>query len=57
VALTGVDHDDPGAPRRLEHPSDRLDRRAQQRDVVAEQLAEAARLDEVALHVDDQERR
>ena len=33
-----------------------LDRPAQLRDVVAEHLAEAARLEEVALHVDDQQR-
>ena len=32
------------------------DRRGEQRHVVAERLAEAARLEEVALHVDDDER-
>ena len=30
---------------------------AQQRHVVAERLAEAARLEEIALHVDDEQRR
>ena len=35
----------------------RLDRGLEQADVVAERLAEAARLQEVALHVDDEERR
>ena len=34
-----------------------LDRSAQLRDVVAEHFAEAAGLEEVALHVDDQQRR
>ena len=37
--------------------SGRFDRRQQQRGVVAELLAEAARQDEVALHVDDDQRR
>ncbi len=41
----------------LQDVADRFDRRLQQRDVVAERGAEAARLQEVALHVDDDERR
>jgi hypothetical protein len=40
----------------VEHAPARRDHRLQRRDVVAERLAEAARLDEVALHVDDDER-
>ena len=47
----------PRAARRVEQRAARLDGRAQQRDVVAERLAEAAGLEEVALHVDDHERR
>src|ERR1700728_2455069 len=35
----------------------RLDRAAQLADIVAERLAEPARLEEIALHVDDQQRR
>ena len=44
-----------GAPR-PQKPSVRFDRAAQLRNVVAEHFAEAAWLEEVALHVDDQER-
>ena len=47
----------PVCARRVEHAPARRDHRLQRRDVVAERLAEAARLDEVALHVDDDERR
>ena len=46
----------PSAARGREHGAQRLDDLRQQRDVVAEQLAEAARQQEVALHVDDHER-
>src|SRR5205814_4505411 len=38
-----------------EQRGDRRDRRREQADVVAERGAEAARLDEIALHVDDDE--
>ena len=44
-----------GAPGR-QKPSVRFDRAPQLRDVVAEHFAEAARLEKIALHVDDQER-
>ena len=39
-----------------DQPRRRRDDRLQPRHVVAERVAEAARLDEVALHVDDDER-
>ena len=44
-----------GAPRRQKFAV-RLDGAAQLRDVVAEHFAKAARLEKIALHVDDQER-
>ena len=44
-----------GAPCRQQFPVG-LDDPAQLRDVVAEHLAEAARLEEIALHVDDEQR-
>src|SRR5262249_25814842 len=44
------------ASRSVEHALARRDHRLQRRDVVAQRFAEAARLDEVALHVDDDER-
>ena len=47
----------PQSARAVEQRPARLDRGAQQRDVVAEGLAEAARLQEVALHVDDDQGR
>ena len=56
MALARVhDRQLPGAPRRQQLPVG-LDGPAQLRDVVAEHLAEAARLEEVALHVDDEQR-
>ena len=56
MALARVDDQQPGgAPRRQQSPV-RLDRAAQLRHVVAEHLAEAAGLEEIALHVDDQQR-
>src|SRR6185436_16488732 len=53
VPLARMDHEHPAAARRVEYLARGRDRFAQQRDVVAERLAEAARVDEVALHVDD----
>ncbi len=41
----------------LEYPLQGLTAAKQQRSVIAEHFAEAARQDEVALHVDDDERR
>ena len=57
VALARV-HDSMPEPRAAPSSSARhgLDRRGELRDVVAEHFAEAARLQEVALHVDDHER-
>ena len=57
VALAGVD-DQHARPRgqRVEHPRGRRDGAPQQRHVVAERLAEATRVDEVALHVDHDQR-
>ena len=49
VCMTGRPVGAPGGEQRAV----RLDRPAQLRDVVAEHLAEAARLEEIALHVDD----
>ena len=46
----------PAARARREQPAVRLDRAAQLRHVIAEHFAEAARLEEIALHVDDQQR-
>ena len=56
VAFAGVDHRQPGGPPRGEQRLVRLDGAAELRDVVAEHLAEAARLEEIALHVDDEQR-
>ena len=47
----------PAARAAAEHRLQRLNRGLEQADVVAERLAEAARLEEIALHVDDHERR
>jgi len=41
---------------RLRAEGSAADRLAQLRDIIAQHLAEAARLEEVALHVDDQQR-
>ena len=57
MAFAGVDDQHAGVARRLQHRRDRLHRARQLRDVVAERFAEAAGLQEVALHVDDEERR
>ena len=51
-----VDHQQAETTRGVEHRAARRDGRSQQRHVVAEGLAEAARLQEVALHVDDDQR-
>ncbi len=56
MALAGMDHQHAVLARGLQHGADRLDRSRQQRHVVAERGAEAARLQKVALHVDDDER-
>ena len=56
VPLPRVDHGEAHRPGGLQHLLERGDDGLQVADVVAERLAEAARLDEVALHVDDHQR-
>ena len=56
VALTGVDDEHPELAGRLQHALGGRDGGTQQRDVVAQRLAEATGIDEVALHVDHQQR-
>ena len=56
MALARVHDRQAGGAPRGEQRLVRLDGAAQLRDVVAEHLAEAARLEEIALHVDDEQR-
>ncbi|MGY4426647.1 hypothetical protein ACVWY2_009096 [Bradyrhizobium sp. JR6.1] len=56
MALAGMDHEQAGVARRGEDGGDRLHRAGELADVVAERLAEAPSLHEIALHVDDDER-
>ena len=56
VAFLRVNHGNTRGAEAFDQPRDRRNDRLQQADVVAETRAEAARLDEVALHVDDDER-
>jgi hypothetical protein len=51
-----MDHQQAVLARGLQYGADRLDGGSEQRDVVAERGAEAARLEKIALHVDDDER-
>jgi len=57
VALARVDDRHAAGAREGEDGLQRLDDLQQHRDVVAQQRAEAAGVEEVALHVDDHERR
>ena len=57
MAFAGVDDQDAGVARRIQHRRDRLHCARQLRDIVAQRLAETAGLHEVALHVDDEKRR
>ena len=57
MALTGVDHQAAGRAPSRQQGRVGFDRAAQLRDVVAEHFAETAGLEEVTLHVDDQQRR
>jgi hypothetical protein len=57
VPLTGMDDEHVGGSAGLEDAPGGLDDCAQQRNVVAERFAETTRIDEVALHVDDDQRR
>src|SRR5260370_35861038 len=52
MALGGMHDQHPEVPRRVEHGCERFHRARQLRNVVAERLTEAARLHEIALHVD-----
>ena len=56
VTLARVDDEQPGIARRFEHRLAGRDCAAEQRNIVAERLPEAARLQEIALHVDHHER-
>jgi hypothetical protein len=57
VPLAGVDDENAAIACRRERPAAGRDGGLQQADIVAQTLAEAAPLDEIALHVDDHERR
>ncbi len=57
MTLAGVDHQHAGAPRGVEDALAGRDDGLERRDIVAEGFAEAARFDEIALHVDDKKRR
>ena len=57
MAFLGVDHQHAFVPKPLDQPRDGGDDRPNQADIIAQALAEPARLGEVALHVDDDERR
>ena len=56
VALARVDDEEPAGPCGLEHLLGGRHRAPQERDVVAEGVSEAARVDEITLEVDHQER-
>ena len=56
MAFAGMDDEDAGAARGCEHLRARRHGCLETRDVIAERRAEAAGLQEVALHVDDDER-
>ena len=56
MALAGVDDQHAGLARRRQHLRRRLDRGLEQADIVAEGFAESARLEKIALHVDDDQR-
>jgi len=57
VALAGVDDEEAGCARSGQQGAGGRHRGGEQRDVVAQALAEAAGFEEVALHVDDDEGR
>ena len=57
VTFAGVDHQHAGARAASSTLASAADRRLEPRHVVAERRAEAAGLQKVALHVDDDERR
>ncbi len=57
MPLAGVNDEEVQAPGRGKHRAARRHRRAQERNIVAERFAEAARLQKIALHVDNDIRR
>ena len=57
VAFAGVDHEHADVAGTVEHVLDGLDGGKQQRGVVAQRFTKAAGQHEIALHVDDEQRR
>jgi hypothetical protein len=57
VPLTGVDDHHASLAHGVQHPARGRDGPPQRRDVVAQHFAEPPGLDEIALHVNDQQRR
>ena len=57
MPLAGMDDEEAGIAPRLEQSAVRFDRAPKLRDVVAKHFAEAARLEKIPLHVDDDEAR
>jgi hypothetical protein len=57
MAFARVEDREPPRSERVEHAPRRRDRATKQAHVVAEHRAESAGLEEVALHVDDEQRR
>jgi hypothetical protein len=55
MALAGMHRQKAGGAPGRQQPAVGLDRAAQLRDVVAQHLAKAAGLEEVALHIDDEQ--
>jgi len=56
MPLARVDHEEAEAAGGVEHGAARRDGRGQSRDVVAQRFPEAARLQEITLHIDHDER-
>ncbi len=57
MALAGMHDEQSDIAGRVQHRRDRFHRACKLRDIVAQRFAEAAGLHEIALHVDDQQRR
>src|SRR3974390_271206 len=57
MSLAGMHHQKAEIARGIQYGCDRPHRALKLRDVIAERLPEAARIDEIALHVDDEKRR
>jgi hypothetical protein len=56
VTFACVDHQKPASPSGIEHNPARFDRNSKTGYIIAERFAEATRLEEIALHVDDDKR-